>query len=242
MFEKEKKSFVIYCTARSGSYLLVEYLNCFPNIKCFGELFKTNSLELGYDKRKTNFTVSTRDEKPLMFLKHTLNFYPRKSTGFKIFPVHNEKVVNTLISHSSFKKVVLKRNPIEVYLSLINARASGVWVQRKDTDVIAKIKFVDADFESLKVKFDSYYAMLDTTLAENNQEAIFLTYADVTQKDKVFDVARFLGEVDLSVDLTSSMTKQIKDYKLILENYNETISYLEKNHKELFETSSLNKG
>ena len=236
----QQKRFVIYCTPRSGSYLLVEYLNQFSGIKCYGEIFKHHNLELSGDEKKINFTLEKRDKQPFKYINSICDLNPDQIVGFKIFPAHNKKVVERTPNFSDFKIIVLRRNIIDVFISLTYAKKSKQWINRGSRDKdLTKITFDSIHFKKYKFKTYKYYKQLNTAVASDQKFNI--DYHEVVNIDKVHELAVFLGIDDANITLKTTMKKQIKDYGLILHNAEEAYTYLHENYSQLLKDSDFGK-
>lgn len=237
--------FVIFCTARSGSYLLVDYLNKFSRIRCYGEIFKPNRLELSkaqIGRLKIN-NVAKRDSMPLKFMNQVYNLSANLTTGFKIFPTHNKKAIEYLIEDRRIKKILLIRNFIEVHLSLLMARKTNVWYNNKtEQKNTVKIDFDPMTFRKHHKILSGFYSKIEQSLINSNQNYYEITYNQVSEKNKIYDLVNFLikKKTEYPNELKTNLKVQIsKNYSEIVSNYDEMINYLKENHLKVFNNSKL---
>lgn len=238
--------FVIFCTARSGSYLLVDYLNQFKEVTCYGEIFKKDVIELpAYLKNKIQYnTVKQRNAVPLKYMNEVYWNTMSKLVGFKIFPNHNQKVLKCLTESKKISKVILRRNEIEVHLSLHMARKTRIWINKgnKKINNNSKIEFnPDVFIEHFK-NLSNYYSELKKNLKDNNLSYFEITYSEVVQKEKIYELIKFLtnNNFDKSIHLKTNLVKQIqKKYYDIVSNYDEMVEFLESNYPKEYKSSKL---
>ena len=124
------KSFVILSSGRSGSTLLVQFLNCHPSISCHGEL-------LNREKLNSNLVVDGRGFNQGMLIRYILSrllpLNPFKPlTGFKVF---NEQLEYCKLPLSRLTSglcnppivVLYRENLLETYVSLRIAESNDIW-------------------------------------------------------------------------------------------------------------------
>lgn len=139
------KKFIILTRSRTGSNLLLSYLNVHPNILAEHELFQRPV------------------KKPIAkVLRKLFRRYPKsiKAVGFKIFYNHplgedNPYLWNTLINMRDLHVIHLKRrNILRTLLSLKLALQSEKWVKyHSDSNDSITNKTVSFDFDSLEAGF-----------------------------------------------------------------------------------------
>jgi len=135
--------FFIYCIPRTGSYHLSSLLDSAPDVVCHGELFKPERLELRgvYKSRIQVTTVQERDSAPLDYLGSIRDLEPDRNFGFKLFPQHANRVpaIRALFKDRDWKIIILARDPIETYASMMRARETMVWTKRKLKGLLANL-------------------------------------------------------------------------------------------------------
>ncbi|MEO1253558.1 MAG: hypothetical protein AAFY41_01550, partial [Bacteroidota bacterium] len=122
---KRYKKIVLICAPRTGSNLLMSYLNTHPKIKMKGELF--NFLEGDKIDKKWNHIFN----KELPWIKYL---------GFKLFYLHphdakpEEKAIlldKILADEKIYIIHLRRRNKLRTYLSHEIAKRSDIWVRSK---------------------------------------------------------------------------------------------------------------
>lgn len=214
--------FVIISTPRSGSNLLCGMLGAHPQIICFHELFHHEAVYFGPRNRdKYNFgTVEERDRQPYKFLSKIYNQeHGSDAVGFKIFPGHNQKILNFVLNAPEIKKIVLKReNLLFSYTSALIARQTKKWQNAIVTDT--KTGREDESKESVKVHVDAkeffayikknqdYFDYVEKRLIR--QKSICINYQELISEDKVImDLVEFIDvKNDPDLELTKLHTKQ----------------------------------
>ncbi len=240
-----ENKFVIFCTARTGSYLLVDYLNQQKGIVCHGELYKPAKIELD-DKYRSQLKINDklkRDSMPLKFLNEIYRITPSDYTGFKIFPAHNKKVRDYLSSDISIKKVLLRRNEVEVYLSLLMARKTKMWINKDvDKQPNPKLIFHPSVFDNHYNHLRCFYDDLISELEKSQQQFFTISYNELVGQKKLYDLIEFIKNENIpgELKLETKLKKQItKNYKEIVSNYSEMIQHLSSQYPEVLETSKL---
>lgn len=162
----KKNDFVVFCSARTGSYMVTSLLSSAPDIICHGEIFKQKKIELSpwHQKRMAHWTIEDRNQKPLEFIAELRSTNVHRHVGFKCFNSHQAwapELANHL-QNPNVKKIILTRHPLEMYSSALKARATGKWVVRKDgpkqsakTDT-KKVKFTEESFSFFLKDYTSY--------------------------------------------------------------------------------------
>jgi LPS sulfotransferase NodH len=138
--------FLIVCTARTGSNLLVRSLNRPPRARCFGEMAKL-SLPSEANVFAPFERLTGRGEQDLCTLQQTdvsgfifdvVYSLPGEAVGFKIFYEHcretgREGLWDRLAADEAIRVVHLTRNAaFDLYLSLLYAQRTDQWFTRRD--------------------------------------------------------------------------------------------------------------
>src|SRR3982750_4340169 len=142
--------FVIVTLPRRGPDPLVALLGSAPDIVCHGEVFKRDTIELGAPHlAKLGLApgdVGERDAKAGQFLKRLRAQNGRKVFGFKMFMEHATRVpaLAEVLRDPGWRKVVLRRNPVESYASLLRAQRTGIWMLKTESAGAAPRERLDA--------------------------------------------------------------------------------------------------
>jgi len=191
--------FVVLGGMRTGSNLLEEELNSVPGLESFGEVF--NPHFVGRPKHDALFgiTLPERDRDPMRMLSR-LSGEEGTLAGFRLFQDHDERVLTEVLANRRAAKIVLTRNPVQSYVSLKIARATGQWwlgdVSRAKS---AKARFDLAEFEAFLEARRGFYLRINRALQTSGQTAFHIDYADLTDPGVLAGLVRFLG-VDGGID------------------------------------------
>jgi LPS sulfotransferase NodH len=138
--------FLIVCTARTGSNLLVRSLNRPPRVRCFGEVaklsFPTEGNAFTPFERLTGRTVEDlarmQQGDVVGFIFDTVYAAPAPTVGFKLFYEHCREAERAplwqrLADNRSLRIVHLTRNAtFDLYVSLLYAQRTDQWFTRHD--------------------------------------------------------------------------------------------------------------
>lgn len=229
-----RKPFVILCYPRTGSYLLVDLLNQFPEIECHGEIFKNKHVELPQAvKDSVGYDVEMRNQDPAGYLKKIVECSAGQHTGFKIFGTHLKEVYEWCTNSPEINRVALWRSPFEVYVSLKRATTTGSWTNRNGRADKSKKKLVfDPEVFDRNIRLFSNQNRNLRKLAESDPESTFLiNYKQVTDPDEVRKLAGFLGATIQPEQLEYRLHKQTTErYSELFENFDELLNHVTKNH------------
>jgi LPS sulfotransferase NodH len=140
--------FVIVCTARTGSNLLVRSLNRPPRARCFGEVaklsFPTEGNAFTPFERLTGRTAEDLERVQqgdvVGFVFDTVYAAPALTVGFKLFYEHCREperapLWDRLAADATLRVVHLTRNAtFDLYVSLLYAQRTDRWFTRHDDD------------------------------------------------------------------------------------------------------------
>lgn len=228
--------YVIISTQRSGSNLLCGMLGSHPQIISFHELFHPASVYYGLVHRgKFNFgTVLERDRQPYKFLAKIYNKdNGAKAVGFKIFPGHNQKILDFLLKNPDIKKIILKReNLLFSYTSKLTAQQTKNWQQHVNLDTKSadsgakkKAEKVHVDIKGLMTYIKENHDFFDYVEKQlTGQKSICVTYREMITDDKIIpDLIEFIGvNNDMDFELKKLHTKQnIKKLSDRISNFEE---------------------
>ena len=231
-------AFVIHTHPRSGSYLLVDLLNQIQEVDCLGEIFKHRFIELPERLRsQLDMKAWQRDADPLSYIGRCMELSTARALGFKLFATHNAVVRDYTLSSPFFRKVILRRNHFDTFISLQRATACGEWIRKKGSQASSSPHFSFDPKEFAKfLKWNEWSEDLIRPHLENNpHEFIEIEYEDVANRSAFSQLCPFLGisepEPDqLRTKLEKQTTEPLKD---LITNYSEMRAYLESNHRNL---------
>ena len=201
------ESFVIFAEMRTGSNLLEAALNELKGVCCHGEAF--NPALIGYPKRAELLGVSMaeRDADP-----HELWRRIRRAEGLngcRYFHDHDPRVLDEMLADRRCAKIVLTRNPIESYVSLKIARATGQWKLGDARHRKAAQALFDAgEFEAHLGELQAFQIRLMHGLQVSGQTAFYIDYEDAQDLGVLNGLAEWLGVADRLAALPSSLVPQ----------------------------------
>ncbi|MBC7146783.1 MAG: nodulation protein NodH [Thioclava marina] len=200
-------SFVVFAEMRTGSNLLEAALNSLDGVTCHGEAF--NPVLIGYPNRTEllGVTMAERDADPLALWKAIkaqvgLN-------GCRYFHDHDPRMLAVFVDDPKCAKIVLTRNPIESYVSLLIARATGQWKlgdakHRK----ASKARFDAEEFEAHLEELQGFQVTLQNALQRSGQTAFYIDYEDAQSVELLNGIAKWLGVETRLEELPDSLKVQ----------------------------------
>ena len=200
--------FVIFAEMRTGSNFLEANLNAFESFECHGEAF--NPHFIGYPNKTEILDVSLamREADPLRLIK-AIKQRSKGMGGFRYFSDHDPRVLEICMDDPRCAKIILTRNPLDSYVSLKIAQATGQWKltnvkRRKDS----KVKFDAGEFDEYVSRLQAFQVMLLNRLQTSGQTAFYIAYEDLQNLDVINGLARFLGSEERLERLDGSLKKQ----------------------------------
>lgn len=185
-------SFVMFAAMRTGSNFLEANLNALPGVVCHGEVFnpafigKLNRTELlGMD-------LPAREADPLRLL--ALMRAEEGLSGFRQFQDHDPRVTEAVLDDPGCAKIILTRNPLEAYVSLLIARETDQWKLTNARKLrSSRVHFDAAGFEAHLDETGEFYRYLTRRLQITGQTAFHIDYDDLQDIGVLNGLAAFLG-------------------------------------------------
>lgn len=191
---KKRPYFVIFAAMRTGSNLLEKTLEGLGDTCCYGEAF--NPAFIGGPKTHCLFGwgPSERDEDPEGFLTMLRGEAGQQIPGFRFFDSHAPDLVPKLARDTACRRIVLKRDPLASYLSLLAARETGQWLlrnahRRKEV----RVRFDAVEFEVYRERLAVHYAWFDAQMKEAGTDALRLDYEDLLDPATMARAASHIG-------------------------------------------------
>ncbi|MFT3690638.1 nodulation protein NodH [Paenirhodobacter sp.] len=201
------ESFVVLAGMRTGSNLLEAALNALPGVTCHGEAF--NPALIGYPKRSAllGMTRAERDADPLA-LWARIKAAPGLN-GCRYFHDHDPRLLAPMLADPACAKIVLTRNPVESYVSLQIARATGQWKlgdarNRKSV----RAEFDPAGFEAHLAAVQGFQIHILHGLQTSGQSAFYVDYDDLQDLEVLNGLAAWLGVEGRLAALPDSLVVQ----------------------------------
>lgn len=188
------KYFVIVATMRSGSNMLERTLVQFDEISGYGELYNPSFVGDPYQKSGLEITPEERGQAPEKLLSIIQENAGDTIAGFRIFPDHNDQMLDFCLRDKTCAKIVLTRNPLESFVSLQLAEDNDRW-QMRDITLRQEASYAldQEEFERYLEGSAKFYGDVHAVLQETGQTAFRIDYEDLGELRKVNGLARFLG-------------------------------------------------
>ena len=198
----------MFAEMRTGSNFLEANLNALSGVTCHGEVF--NPVFIGKKDQTEMFgvTLPEREVDPALFLRRMRERTPGLA-GFRYFHDHDPRVFDLLIADPRCAKIVLTRNPVESYVSLKIAKATGQWKLTNPKNLKkAKARFDPLEFETHLDQVQAFQIRLLRALQTTGQTAFYIDYDDIPDIGVLNGLAAFLG-VDARLEsVDSTLTVQ----------------------------------
>jgi hypothetical protein len=201
--------FVIFAEMRTGSNLLEESLNQFPDLRCDGELF--NPVFVGGPNRGEpfGFTLKKREKDPFALLDAIRKADDKVIPGFRFFHNHDPRILKACLEDEACAKVVLTRNPLESYVSRKIAAATDQWkltnIKHKKS---AAIDFDRVEFTEFLADRAEFQDLIREVLQASGQTAYPIRYSDLQSLEILNGLAKYLGSTHRIEALETSLKPQ----------------------------------
>ncbi len=186
------ESFVLFAGMRTGSNFLEANLNALPGVISYGEAFNPGFIGKKDQTTLLGVSLDERDADPQLLLDRMRS--AGGLWGFRFFHDHDARVLESSLADPACAKIILTRNPVESYVSLKIARATGQW---KLTDAkrlkTASVVFDPAEFETHLTTQQDFHLRLLHALQTTGQTAFYLDYDDLADLSVLNGIAEFLG-------------------------------------------------
>ena len=199
--------FVVIAEMRTGSNFLETNLSEISGINCLGEAFNPNFV--GYPKSDDilGITRDQREKTPFALLEVI-----RKQSGingFRYFSDHDPRIRDEILSDVRCAKIILTRNPVQSFVSLQIAKATGQWKLTNAKHArTGQIEFDPVEFERYLSKSQEFQVEVLNSLQRSGQTAFYIDYDDLKDVSILNGLARFLGVDDRLEKLSSKLKKQ----------------------------------
>lgn len=199
--------FAIFGAMRTGSNLLERTLMQFEDFSCHGELFNPAFIGKPGQEQFEGIGREEREANPKRIIKKMVNRSGNSLPGFRIFQGHDPRIMTRCIEDPECAKIILKRRPIDSFISLKIARQTDQWMlgnaaMRKS----AVIDFDAEEFRAYLSALDAYHAELEHGLQTSGQAAFHISYSDLKSPDVINGLAAYLG----SDETLSAFAEKIK--------------------------------
>ena len=219
--------FAIYGAMRTGSNLLEKTLEALGDTACYGEAFNPGFISGPRKTEVLGFTREERDADPLQFLEQIIRAEPGKTAGFRIFNGHDQRIIDHTLNDPRCARIILRRDPVESYVSLQIARETDQWMLRNPKRrMSAKIRFDPKSFEVYRQGLTVHYDALEARLAANGLSAFRIDYDDLDVRDRLQDVALHIGSTGIVPEEPPILRQNPMPMCEKVENYDEMCAFI----------------
>lgn len=218
---------------RCGSTYLCSLLDSHPKILCHYEVFHPEEIVTvsGFKQAVEDlhgYTLEKRDENPQELIDILYgNGMGAEAVGFKIFIGHSEKAHDLLIEDRGIKKILLRRDSIPAYVSMLIAESTGAFTHKEQTS--AEQQKVSLDMGGL-LNFhrilEQYFDDLKRRIEESGQQYLEVFYEQLVSDPAVLDgVFDYIG-IDKGANAVKAFTKKQNKAGLAekIDNVNEVVA------------------
>ncbi|MCJ8138364.1 sulfotransferase family protein [Falsirhodobacter halotolerans] len=203
-------SFVLFAGMRTGSNFLEANLNAFDGLTCHGEVFNSGFMGKLGQTEMFGIDIAARDRDP-----HTVLAAMKTGEGlqgFRQFQDHDTRITQAVLDDPTCAKIILTRNPLESYVSLLIARETGQWkLTHAGKARGAKVVFNAPGFVAHVEGLGRFYADILHRLQVSGQTAFHIDYEDVQDVAVLNGLAKFLGIPARLQELDGKLKKQNPD-------------------------------
>ncbi len=201
-------SFVMFAEMRTGSNFLEANLNAIPGIRCHGEAFNPHFIGKKGQLSLFGVDMAARAADPAALIR-ALQDQTDGLSGFRFFHDHDPRALRAVLDDPGCAKIVLTRNPVDSYVSLKIAQATGQW-QLTDAKHLksGQARFDTREFEAHLTDLQAFQVYLLGQLQITGQTAFYIDYDDIQSLAVLNGLAAFLGVRGRLEALDGSLKKQ----------------------------------
>jgi len=224
---EDKRYFVIYGAMRTGSNLLQTVLNQASDIHCFGELFNPSFINGHGKKTLGTWTIERRDSDPFGFMTELMADNPLQTIGFRLFDNHNSEMRDITAADPNCRKIILRRNPKDCYVSWKMARNTDIWLIRNNNNLKkSQIRFDKNEYEVFANKMNDYYDKVTERVKQNSGKIFTIYYYQTKDLSVINELISFIGSNIQLPYVEEKIKKQnVWSDREIIENYDEYEAY-----------------
>lgn len=200
--------FVIFAEMRTGSNFLESNLNALKGVSCLGEAFNPAFLGTPDTVNILGLTQMQRDADPHTLLD-AMQSQRGELCGFRFFHDHDARILDRILDDPRCAKVILRRNPLDSYISWKIARETGQWkLTSAKGRKVARPQFDNAEFARFSEQIQSFQALLKTRLQTSGQVPFMINYPDLQDLRIINGLAKWLGATEPLEALDKTLKRQ----------------------------------
>ncbi|WP_316014404.1 nodulation protein NodH [Roseobacter sp. HKCCA0434] len=202
--------FCVLGAMRTGSNLLQRTLDQFPDISCHGELFNPGFIDRRGVDEMFGVTRVERDAEPERLIDAMIaQAGDGVLPGFRLFEDHDLRVRARVIGDPRAAKIVLRRNPLDSFVSLKIAQQTDQWMlTRLRARKTAKIHFDLAEYREYVERLDRFHEKVCLDLRVGGQTAFTIAYDEVQNFDLINGLAAWLGVEGRLDEIAETLQRQ----------------------------------
>lgn len=225
----DKRPIFVISTRRSGSNLLISYLNSIAGVAMQDEILHP-SMYYGLRSRWISKRAVIRH------VRHSLYFSDEPVTGAKFhmrdMDAHGLKLDDLARAFPAARFIVLYRRSLsEQLVSLRKAEKTDTWVSyENNTRPVIKIRLGVGEILEYETKIRRFYEFVEAASVEPSRR-LWLTYEELAQDPQRTFHERILPFLELPPRKVSTNMKRLSRFPFsqVVENYEEVRSWLEGN-------------
>jgi LPS sulfotransferase NodH len=206
--ERPFDRFILLAGMRTGSNFLEDNINAIPGLHCHGEAFNPHFIGRKGVTEYLGVTLAAREADPFALLR-AMEAATEGIAGFRFFHDHDPRVLARALADRRCAKIVLTRNPLDAFVSLQIARATGQWklsdARRRRAE---KVAFDPVAFAHYLAEQRAWYGHIRRTLQITGQAAFPIDYDDLGEPAVIAGLAAFLGRPGEVGALSQTVKKQ----------------------------------
>lgn len=219
--------FVIFGAMRTGSNLLERTLAELGDTMCFGEAFNPSFVGGPNRAELLGWDVAARDADPAGFLAAMREEGGARLPGFRIFEGHAPELTRTLLADPDCRRIILRRDPLQSYLSLKAAQETGQWMLRNPARrIVQRVPFVGVEFDTYRDRLLAHYRWLEAEMRRAGTDALLLDYAELQDRDVLERVARHIGSMGQIPEVQPILRQNPEHLADRVTNYDEMCDWL----------------
>jgi LPS sulfotransferase NodH len=200
-------AFVLFAEMRTGSNHLEASLSALSDVTGHGEVFNPVFIGKHTGNELFGIDLAAREADPLPLLERLVA--QEGLAGFRYFHDHDPRVLAHVLENPRIAKVILTRNPLEAYISLVIARATGQWrLTNPKMAKAAQVRFDGPAFDALVARQAAFRDRVSVDLQRSGQTAFWIGYDQIGDLEVLNGLAAFLGSADRLTEVPGKLKRQ----------------------------------